>query len=80
MPNFPKIDLTKFEVPKLPKLPNVQEIDLPTADQIGDCARNVVYMGVGLVVTTAERVVDTVKTTATKVREVRPVWPNRPAT
>ena len=76
MPNFPKIDLTKFE---LPKLPNVQEIDLPGAEQIGDCARNAVYMGVGLVVTTAERVVDTVRTTVAKVRESRPVWPARPA-
>jgi hypothetical protein len=76
MPNFPKIDLTKFE---LPKLPNLQEIDLPSAEQIGDCARNVVYMGVGLVATTAERVFDAVKTTATKVREVRPVWPARSA-
>jgi hypothetical protein len=76
MPSFPKIDLTRFE---LPKLPNVQEIDLPTPEQIVDCARNAVYMGVGLVVTTAERVVDTVKTTAAKAREVRPVWPARPA-
>ena len=71
MPNFPKIDLTKVDLSKLP--------DLPTPEQVADCARNVVYMGVGLVVTTAERVVDTVKTTATKVREVRPAWPNRPA-
>jgi hypothetical protein len=76
MPNFPKIDLTKFE---LPTLPNLHEIDLPSPEQVGDCARNAVYMGVGLVVTTAERVLDTVKVTATKVREIRPVWPAQPA-
>ena len=68
MPDFPKIDLTKFDVSKL-----------PTPEQVGDCARNAVYLGVGLVVTTVERVVDTVKATATKVREVRPAWPARPA-
>jgi hypothetical protein len=68
MPNLPKIDLTKFDLSKL-----------PSPEQVGDCVRNVVYLGVGLVVTTAERVVDTMKTTATKVREVRPAWPNRPA-
>jgi hypothetical protein len=69
MPNFPKIDLTRLDVSKL-----------PSPEQIGDCARNAVYMGVGLVVTTVDRVVDTVKATATKVREVRPAWPARPAT
>jgi hypothetical protein len=68
MPNFPKFDLTKFDAAKL-----------PSPEQIGDCTRNAVYMGVGLVVTTAERVVDTVKATATKVREARPAWPARPA-
>ncbi len=68
MPNLPKIDPTKFDVSKL-----------PSPEQVGDCARNAVYMGVGLVVSTVERVVDTVKATATKVREVRPVWPARPA-
>ncbi len=68
MPNFPKLDLTKFDRSKL-----------PSPEQVGDCARNAVYMGVGLVVTTAERVVDAVKSTATKVREVSPGWSNRPA-
>jgi hypothetical protein len=68
MPDFPKIDLTKFDLSKL-----------PTPEQVGDCVRNAVYMGVGLVVTTAERVIDTVKATATKVREAGPAWPARPA-
>ena len=68
MPDFPKVDLTKFDAAKL-----------PSPEQIGDCARNAVYMGVGLVATTAERVVETVKSAATKVREARPAWPARPA-
>jgi hypothetical protein len=65
MPSIPKIDVSKFE---LPKALDLREIDLPSAEQITDCARNAVYVGVGLVVTTAERVVDTMKTAAAKVR------------
>jgi hypothetical protein len=68
MPDFPKIDLTKFDA-----------AELPTPEQIGDCVRNAVFMGIGLFVTTAERVVDTLKATATKVREASPAWPARPA-
>ena len=79
MPNVPKLDLRKFDLSQLPKFPDLREIDLPTPEQVGDCARNVVFLGVGLIVTTAERVVDTVKTTAAKVREVTPVWSARPA-
>ena len=47
MPSFPKIDLTKFELP---------DVEVPSAEQIIGCARNAVYVGVGLAVTTAERV------------------------
>ena len=45
MPNLPKIDLPKFDLPKL-----------PSPEQVGDCARNAVFIGVGLVVSTVEHV------------------------
>ena len=90
MPTFPKIDLPKFELPKfelpkfdLPKfdVPKVDltDVELPSPEQIVGCARNAAYVGVGLVVTTAERVqelqqqlVDAVKSGVDKVASVRP--------
>jgi hypothetical protein len=84
VPTMPKIDLTKFELPKfeLPKfdLPkfDVPDVELPTPEQLAGCARNAAYVGVGLVVTTAERVqelqqqlFDTVKVGVEKVRTAR---------
>jgi hypothetical protein len=67
VPTFPKIDVPKFELPKfdvpkidLPKfdLPkfDLAEIDLPSAERLVGCARNAAYVGVGLAVTTVERV------------------------
>lgn len=84
MPTMPKIDLPKFDLPnfELPKfdLPkfDVPDVELPTPEQLAGCARNAAYVGVGLVVTTAERVqevqqqlVDTLKAGVEKVRTVR---------
>jgi hypothetical protein len=82
VPAMPKIDLTKLDLPKfeLPKfeLPKFDDVELPTPEQLAGCARNAAYVGVGLVVTTAERVqefqqqvVDTVKAGVEKVRTVR---------
>ena len=86
MPTAPKIDVPKFELPKfelpkfelpkfeLPKL-DVADIDLPCAEQVVSCARNAAYVGVGLAVTTVERVqelqqqlLDTLKAGVDKVR------------
>jgi hypothetical protein len=81
VPTFPKIDVTKFELPKfeLPKidLPKIDlaDIDLPSTEQVVGCARNAAYLGVGLAVTTIERVqelqqqlLDTFKVGVEKVR------------
>jgi hypothetical protein len=84
VPTFPKIDLPKFELPKfdlptfdVPKV-DLADVDLPSPEQIAGCARNAAYVGVGLVVTTAERVqalqqqlVDAVKSGVDKVVSVR---------
>lgn len=81
MPTFPKIDLSKLELPKfdvpkfdVPKF-DLTDVELPSAEQIVGCARNAAYVGVGLAVTTAERVqelqqqlVDAVKAGVEKVR------------
>lgn len=85
MPTFPKINRSTFELPKfdVPKfdVPRVDltDVELPSAEQIVGCARNAAYVGVGLVVTTAERVqalqqqlVDAVKSGVDKVASVRP--------
>ena len=71
MPSFPKIDLPKFDLPKF----DLPEVDLPSAEQVLGCARNAAYVGVGLAVTTVERVqelqqqlLDTVKAGVEKVR------------
>ena len=71
MPTFPKFDLPKFEVPKF----DLPEVELPSAEQVAGCARNAVYVGVGLAVTTVERVqelskqlVDSLKESVAKVR------------
>jgi hypothetical protein len=85
VPTFPKIDLPKFDLSnfELPKfeLPDFDgpDIELPSPEQIVGCARNAAYVGVGLVVTTAERVqalqqqiVDAVKSGVDKVASVRP--------
>jgi hypothetical protein len=73
MPTFPKFDRTKFEA-VLPKI-DLPEVELPSAEKIADCARNAVYVSVGLVVTTVERlqsaqdrIVDTLKDGVAKVR------------
>ncbi len=68
---FPKIDLPKFELPKF----DLADVDLPSAEQVVSCARNAAYVGVGLAVTTVERVqelqqqlLDTLKAGVDKVR------------
>ena len=85
MPTIPKIDLPKFELPKfelptfdVPKV-DLTDVELPSPEQIAGCARNAAYVGVGLVVTTVERVqalqqqlVDAVKSGVDKVASVRP--------
>ena len=81
MPTLPKIDLPKIDLPKfdLPKFDvpkfDLADIDLPSAEQFVDCARNAAYVGVGLAVTTVERVqalqqqlIDTLKAGVDKVR------------
>jgi hypothetical protein len=81
VPTFPKFDLPKFDLPEfdLPKidLPKIDlsDVDLPTAEDLVGCARNAAYLGVGLAVTTVERVqalqqqlLDTVKAGVDKVR------------
>jgi hypothetical protein len=58
MPNveLPKFDLPKFEMPKV----DLPKIDLPKIDteRLGDLARDAAYVGVGLVVLTAQKVDD----------------------
>ena len=81
VPTTPKFDLPKFDLPKfdLPKfdLPKFElaDIDLPSAEQLVGCARNAAYVGVGLAVTTVERVqelqeqlLDALKASVEKVR------------
>lgn len=60
--DLPTIDLSSFELPKLPtfSLPTLEDLpelpELPTVEQLAGAARDAAYIGVGLVVMTAERV------------------------
>ena len=71
MPEFLKIELPKFEA-----LPKIELPELPGVEDVTGCARNAVYVGVGLAVTTVERLqelstqfVDTVRDGVSKVRK-----------
>jgi hypothetical protein len=81
MPTFPKIELPKFELPKFEAptfdaLPKIELPELPSVEDVAGCARNAVYVGVGLAVTTVERLqalstqlTDSVKASVAKVRQ-----------
>jgi hypothetical protein len=76
MPTFPKIELPEFELPTFDALPKIELPELPSAEDVAGCARNAVYVGVGLAVTTVERLqalstqlTDSVKTGVAKVRQ-----------
>jgi hypothetical protein len=53
---WPEFELPKFDLPKF-DLPNVDlpNVDLPSVEQIAGFARDAAYVGIGLVVMTAER-------------------------
>jgi hypothetical protein len=76
-PNFDlsKIEWPNFELPELPKF-DLPEVDLPSVEQIAGFYRDAAYVGIGLVVMTAERLQELQKqllelltTQLTKVRE-----------
>ena len=81
MPTFPKIELPKFDLPKFEAptfdaLPKIELPELPSVEDVAGCARNAVYVGVGLAVTTVERLqelstqlVDTVRDGVSKARK-----------
>jgi hypothetical protein len=76
MPTFPKIELPKFEAPTFDALPKIELPELPSVEDVAGCARNAVYVGVGLAVTTVERLqelstqlVDTVRDGVSKTRK-----------
>ena len=54
--DFSKIQWPEFELPKF-DLPDVElpNVELPSAEQIAGFARDAAYVGIGLVVMTAER-------------------------
>ncbi len=62
LPQFemPKFELPDFELPKweLPKfdLPKIEDVELPTVDQVTSFARDAAYVGIGLAAMTVERV------------------------
>jgi hypothetical protein len=71
MPTIPK-----FEVPTFDALPKIELPELPSVEDVTSCARNAVYVGVGLAVTTVERLqelstqlVDTVRDGVAKARK-----------
>ena len=73
----PKFEVPEFELPKfdLPKI-DLPEVDLPSAERIAGFVRDAAYVGVGLVVLSAEKLqelqqqlVELLKTQITKVRE-----------
>jgi hypothetical protein len=75
--DFSKIQWPEFELPKF-ELPNADlpEIELPSVEQIAGFARDAAYVGIGLVVMTAERLqalqqqlVEAFTTQLDKVRE-----------
>ena len=53
---WPEFELPKFDLPNV-DLPNVElpNVDLPSVEQIAGFARDAAYVGIGLVVMTAER-------------------------
>jgi hypothetical protein len=62
---LPKFDLPKFEMPdfelpkwELPKfdLPKLEDVEIPTLDQVTAYARDAAYVGIGLAAMTVERV------------------------
>ncbi len=74
MPTIPKFELPKFEA--FDALPKLELPELPSVDDVAGCARNAVYVGVGLAVTTVERLqelstqlVDTVRDGVAKARQ-----------
>ena len=76
MPTFPKIELPKFERPTFDALPKIELPELPSVEDVAGCARNAAYVGVGLAVTTVERLqalstqlVDTVRDGVSKARK-----------
>jgi hypothetical protein len=81
MPTFPKIELPKFELPKFEAptfddLPKIELPEVPSVEDVVGCARNAVYVGVGLAVTTVERLqalstqlVDNVRDGVSKARK-----------
>ena len=54
--DFSKIQWPEFELPKF-DLPNVDlpSVELPSVEQVAGFARDAAYVGIGLVVMTAER-------------------------
>ncbi len=54
--DFSKIQWPEFELPKF-DLPNVDlpNVELPSVEQVAGFARDAAYVGIGLVVMTAER-------------------------
>jgi hypothetical protein len=71
MPTIPK-----FELPTFDTLPKIELPELPSVEDVAGCARNAVYVGVGLAVTTVERLqelstqfVDTVRDGVAKARK-----------
>jgi hypothetical protein len=47
--DFPKVDLSKFDIPKV-------DLSAVDADRLGEIARDAVYVGVGLVALTVQKV------------------------
>jgi hypothetical protein len=77
MPKFeaPKFEMPKFEMPKF-EAPKRPDVDLPSREQVLGFARDAAYVGVGVVVLTAERMqklqqelMDLLKSRVERVRE-----------